>query len=422
MQIEVTNRCNFNCQMYIRRVWNTKPLNMNLDLYNKIAETNFPNLKRILLYGLGEPFVNQNILKMLRIARKQLPEDAQIILSTNGSLLSYKLADKIVRYIGVDSISFSIDTIDEAKFSRIREGSKPSAIMKNFRHIAKIKGYAKRKFKLGIEAAIMEDNFRDLPNLIEGSAKNNVDYIIVSHVIPYTEEVLMKSLYITLSKPSFEIIKPSLKYGRSLIHKASQEFFIKTYGLAVKAKSSNIIKKFWENAEKNGYWINLPLLFNLKDKIKTITKVEEIFRKSEKIAYEYQVDLKLPNLYPDAGQRKCPYVEGDTLVIRSDGLAVPCLEFMYPHSMYVNAHPKNINETLFGDLKRETIGDIWKKKVYVNFRRARKNMEVSIPLCGDCPYLTLGCYYTRANEFDCYGNEYTCNECLYSVHLAQCNL
>jgi MoaA/NifB/PqqE/SkfB family radical SAM enzyme len=37
LQIEITNRCNFNCQMCIRHVWNAKPLDMDLALYRKIA-------------------------------------------------------------------------------------------------------------------------------------------------------------------------------------------------------------------------------------------------------------------------------------------------------------------------------------------------------------------------------------------------
>lgn len=408
--------------MCIRRVWNAKPFDMDLNLYRKIAKTAFPKLNRLILYGFGEPFVNPTILEMLRIARKQLPEDAQLTISTNGSLISSKLANKILKEIGIDSISFSIDTSDEAKLSRIREGSEPAVIMKNFRHVAKIKKNAKRNFKLGVEVVVMKDNFRDLPNLVKNSAENNVDYIIVSHVIPYTKEVYTQSVYVTLSKRSVEIIKPSLNYGWRLIQEASQELFGRAYGVDAKLKFADIIGEFWKNAEENGYWINLPLLFDSKDKIEVINQVEETFRRSAKIASEYHVDLILPNLYIDAKERKCPYVERNTMVIRSDGLVAPCLEFMYSHPMYINAHLKNIHEVFFGSVKKEKVETIWKKAIYVDFRNVRRSMATRIPWCGDCPYSPLGCYYTKTNEFDCYGNEHTCNECVYSVNLAQCNI
>jgi radical SAM protein with 4Fe4S-binding SPASM domain len=337
-------------------------------------------------------------------------------------MLNPKLADIIVKEIGVDSISFSIDTFDEAKLSHIREWSEPRIIMKNFQHIAKIKSNAKRIFKLGIEVVIMKDNFRDLPYIIRKSAENNIDYIIVSHVVPYTKEVFARSVYLTLSKPSFDIIKPTLNYGWDLINDAFQELFSKVYGINTVLKSAEIIKELWERAEKMGYWLNLPLLFYSKDKIEIINQVEEIFYKSKNIAYEYQIDLKLPNLYPNAKERECPYIKKKTMVIRSDGLVVPCLEFMYSHPLYINEHLKNIQEISFGDVKKEDVENIWKKSAYANFREVRQNMATNIPWCGDCPYSTLGCFYSRTNEIDCYVNEPGCSECVYSVNLAQCNI
>ena len=144
--------------------------------------------------------------------------------------------------------------------------------------------------------------------------------------------------------------------------------------------------------------------------------------KSMKIAHEYQVDLKLPDLYPDAKERKCPYIDRNTMVVRSDGAAVPCLEFTYSHPMYVNMHLKKIHAVSFGDLKKETVKEVWNKESYKRFREIRRNMAENIPWCGDCPYSTLGCFYTKTNEIDCYINEPGCSECIYSVNLAQCNI
>ena len=422
MQIEVTNKCNFNCLMCIRHVWKAEPVDLDLDLYKKIAKLNFPMLKRLILYGLGEPLTNPFFLHMLKTSRRYLPKESEIIFSTNGSLLTPRLAEEMLRKIGVNSISFSIDTTDIAKLSNIRKGSQPRIIMDNFQYVAKIKNTAKNTFKLGVEAVIMKENVEDLPLLVKNLAEKDIDYIIVSHVVPYTEHIFRRSVYVTLSKPSFEIIKSSLKHGWNLIREASFELLGRTYGINTQFKAAKIIKKFWENADKNGYWINLPLLFDSADKIEMIEHVEEIFRKSRKIADEYQIDLKLPNLYPDAKKRSCPYVDKSTVVVRSDGKVVPCLEFAYSHPMYINTHMKEVNEIILGDLKKEKLEDIWNKDVYVKFRETRKNFVKNIPWCGDCPYSTLGCFFTKTNELDCYANEPACNECIYSVGLAQCNI
>mgnify|MGYP000005727609 FL=1 len=406
--------------MCIRRVWDAKPNDLSLDLYKRISKS-FPHLKRLILYGLGEPFINPSFLHMLKIARSLIPEECRIIVSTNGSLLKPQIARKILK-IGIDSLSFSIDTADLAKLGRIREGSKPRVIMRNFSYIADLKRDAERKFELGVEAVLMKENFRDLPRLVENLAQKNVDYILVSHVVPYTKKTHKRAVYITLSKPSFEIVRPYLNNGMNIIREAAHELFSRAYGIEAGLKAAAIIKRLWENAEKNGYWINLPLLFDSKDKINIISQVEESMEKSMKIAHEYQVDLKLPDLYPDAKERRCPYIDRNTMVVRSDGAAVPCLEFTYSHPMYVNMHLKKIHAVSFGDLKKETVKEVWNKESYKRFREIRRNMAENIPWCGDCPYSTLGCFYTKTNEMDCYINEPGCSECIYSVNLAQCNI
>ncbi len=422
LQIEVTNKCNFNCQMCIRRVWNAKPLDMDITLYKKIAETCFPFLKRLVLYGFGEPFIHPQILEMLRIARKRLPDIGEILISTNGSLITPEIAGKIVKEIDVDFISFSIDTVSQDKLRHLREGSDFKLIASNIETLAKSKDEAKRDFRLGLETVIMEDNFLDLPELVKFAAEKDVDYIIASHVTPYTPEVFAKTMYLTLSRLTIEILKPSLRYGWRLIRESTLELFGRAYGVKMESASTELIRSFWIEAEKKGYWINLPLLLSSTNKLEALTRLEEVFHESEEIAHEYQIDLKLPNLYPDAKERKCPYMEKETLVIRSDGAVSPCQEFMYAHPVYVNAHKKDIGEVIFGDVTKESIEEVWHREACINFRAARRDMAKNMPWCGDCPYSALGCFYTRTNNFDCYANAPTCNECLYSVSLAQCNI
>lgn len=421
LQIEVTDRCNFNCQMCIRRVWNAEPVDLNLHLYKKIAESAFQCLERLILYGFGEPFINPNFLCMLKIARDTLPKDGEIIVSTNGSLLDPRLAEKIVR-IGVDNISFSIDTSDITKLKYIREGSEPTTLFRNFRHMAKMKRISGGSFKLGIEVVIMKSNFMDLPALVKEAANEGVDYVLVSHVVPYTEDVFRNALYITISRRPFEIIKPALDYGRRLMLEAVYETFSRAHGIGVEPKASKVIEAFWSEADKSGYWINLPLLFELTDKISMIRDVERVFKLSSKIAYEYDLDLRLPKLYLDAKDRKCPYVDKSTSVVRSDGTVTPCLEFAYEHTVYVNAHVKLVKPVIFGELKSESIEELWNKEDYVRFREVRKKIPDNIPWCGDCLYSASKCFFTETNTMDCYTNEPGCSECVYSVNLSQCNI
>lgn len=421
LQIEVTNKCNFSCQMCVRRSWDARPVDLNLDLYRKIAESAFRYLKRLILYGLGEPFLNPNFVSMLKIARENLSKDSELLVSTNGSMLNPRLAEKIMR-IGVDNISFSIDTSDAAKLKHIRSGAEPASLLNNFRNIARIKRLSKNSFKLGVEAVLMRSNFMDLPKLVEEAAREDVDYILVSHVVPYTETMFLDSVYTTISRKSLDITKSILSYGKKAIAEALHETLGTIYGVKIEPKVSKMIDEFWREAEDNGYWINLPLLFESIDRFSTISEVEKVFSLSLKIAYEHGLELKLPNLYPDAKSRVCPYVDRGTVFVRSDGLITPCSEFAYKHPVYVNAHVKIVNPVIFGDSWNENIIDVWNKEKYVSFREVRWEMPKNIPWCGDCPYSASKCFFAETNNIDCYLNEPSCSECLYSVGLAQCNI
>ena len=83
---------------------------------------------------------------------------------------------------------------------------------------------------------------------------------------------------------------------------------------------------------------------------------------------------------------------------------------------------KKIHAVYFGDLSKDTVKEVWNKESYKRFREIRRNMAENILWCGDCPYSTLGCFYTKTNEMDRYANIPGCSECIYGLNLAQCNI
>ncbi|MBS7640666.1 MAG: radical SAM protein [Candidatus Bathyarchaeia archaeon] len=421
LQVEVTNKCNFNCYMCIRRFWNANLMDLNLNLYERALSSISKYLKRIVLYGFGEPLINPNFIEMLRIARDILSKDSEIIVSTNGSMLNPTLFEKMAR-IGVDNILFSVDTVDACKLKCIREGAEPRTVLNNLYTAAKIKRRNRDRPKLGVEVVLMKSNFMDLPSLIEKMAEENIDYIIVSNVVPYSEEIFRETVYITVSRKPLEIVKLFLEHGRKAILDAIYEAFSGVYGVKIEPKFSKIIDSFWREAEEAGYWINLPLLFESVEKISMIGEVEKVFELSRKMADEYGVSLSLPNLYPDARNRRCPYVDKKAAFIRSDGAVAPCQEFAYKHPVYINMHIKTVNPVIFGDLKHEDIMSIWGKGEYVTFRETRRKLSESIPWCGDCLYSIFRCFFVESNSVDCFVNKPSCSECLYSANISQCNI
>ncbi|MBS7610555.1 SPASM domain-containing protein, partial [Candidatus Bathyarchaeota archaeon] len=177
----------------------------------------------------------------------------------------------------------------------------------------------------------------------------------------------------------------------------------------------------WEKAIQKKLSINLPLLFKSKERLLLLNQVENYFRMTEKITRKYNIELKLPTIFPDAKERLCPYIEKNALFIRSDGKVSPCMEFAYPHSLYINMHQKLIHPIIFGDLLFEELKYVWNKPNYKAFRNTRRNVSQKIPWCGDCVF-SPWCFFSRSNERDCFTNEPGCSECLYSIGLSICNI
>jgi MoaA/NifB/PqqE/SkfB family radical SAM enzyme len=422
LHLEVTNRCNFECEVCIRRTWSAKRTDLNIDIYNKIAESAFPLLRRLVICGFGEPFANSNLVSMLRTSKEKLPSESEVILTTNGSLLSPTISDKLVGRGLLSELSFSIDTVDVAKLSRIRKGARLETILNNLQYVANARNRSGNRMRIGVGVVVTTDNVGELPELVRHLAEKQVDYIMMTHVVPYSANISDRSLFTTLSRRSIEIIASSSEYEPLLRPDAAQKILAEASGTHDESGIGQAFRDLWNQLASQGYSANLPMLCNSQKKLEQVRQTEKSFAECSRIAREYDLDLRLPNVYPDAAKRVCPYMEKNALFVRSDGKVIPCTDFAYKHESYVNMHGKTVNELIFGDLMREKLMDIWKRKDYETFRYDRKKMVDNMPWCGDCPFSTLGCFFSKTNGRDCYGNEPSCSECLYSAGLSQCNL
>ncbi|MCD6515586.1 MAG: radical SAM protein [Candidatus Odinarchaeota archaeon] len=420
IQIDITNRCNFSCIMCIRNFWEEKLGDMPFDLFRKIADEAFPNIKRVTLYGEGEPLLHPDFIKMVKLAREKLPKEGTIFFSTNGSLLNRNIADTLLRDIGVDSIAFSVDSFDFVKLKNIRIGAEPSIIFKNLRYLSKIKDKSVRDFKLGIEVTLMKSNLKDLPHIVDVAAAWDIDFISVSQIVPYSRQFADEIFYLTISKQSLELSRDILEAGWDIILQSIYEIYALYYGGNPSLAATRKLKSLWNEARKRGTDLNPNLVILHKGKISEIKKAEKIFDRAKKLAIRYGIELELPNLFPDDYTRSCPYVDKNATVIRFDGEVAPCLNYLYTHYTFINEHMRLDRSVSFGNVKNQTIKEIWNSEKYVAFRNILKDMRKNTPWCGNCPYSSTGCWYSFTNDYDCYGNSPSCSECLYSVNIARC--
>lgn len=146
VSIEPTNLCNFKCVMCFHGnneyADEAKPLkNMQWDVFQKAlddlknwTDSAEEKIKLLKLYSLGEPMVNPQLCDMVKaIKEKEIAE--QIEITTNGSLLTKKMAERLVEY-GLDIIRISIYGIEEERNKYITKSFyTPSDIRENVRYL-----------------------------------------------------------------------------------------------------------------------------------------------------------------------------------------------------------------------------------------------------------------------------------------------
>jgi len=150
--------------------------------------------------------------------------------------------------------------------------------------------------------------------------------------------------------------------------------------------------------------------------------VEEVLKQIDKLAKEL---LSFWNIYvvksylAPTQSFHCPFIENDALFIRWDGKVAPCMHYSHDWKFVLNGIERNIKKVIFGDIKTQSLIDIWRNPDYIQFRfKAKFGYK---PSCFDCE-LQEWCSYTFSNESDCYGNSPTCAHCPYARGLVSCPL
>lgn len=125
VSIEPTNLCNFKCVMCFHGnnelADEAKPLkNMDDKVFKKVLEdleswtcSAGEKIKLLKLYSLGEPLLNPRLCDMVKAVKDRKIAE-QIEITTNGSLLTKEISEKLVEY-GLDIIRISVYGIEEER-------------------------------------------------------------------------------------------------------------------------------------------------------------------------------------------------------------------------------------------------------------------------------------------------------------------
>ena len=174
---------------------------MTMDTFQRLMEglSDLPDLSRVVFTGFGEPLIHPHLLEMIQAVRER---GLAVTLGTNGLRLDGQMARELVR-LGVDRLVISVDGVKPETYAAVR-GEGLSRVLDNIRGLNEAKSeLSSLAPALGIEFVVLRSNLAELAELTGLASRINATRVLVSNVLPYTEEMRAEILYGYEPRPPF---------------------------------------------------------------------------------------------------------------------------------------------------------------------------------------------------------------------------
>lgn len=183
--IETTTRCNLKCKSCGSLKGKE---DIELNLFNNIAEQCFSDVEEVNVTGVGEPTMTRHFNTIVSTITEKY--NKRLILITHGMLLD-RNAD-LLNLLVQDNVHLiiSVDGIGDI-YEEIRLGAKWDVLLAVFDKINQLKLDRKLKsFVIGINFTLNSFNMLQLPDLIKiAGMRWNVDYLLVIPMQPWNLNV-----------------------------------------------------------------------------------------------------------------------------------------------------------------------------------------------------------------------------------------
>jgi MoaA/NifB/PqqE/SkfB family radical SAM enzyme len=176
VQVEVSSHCNALCaycpRTVHRRAWRNRT--MPLRDFERLAPA-FAKAGMVHLQGWGEPFLNPEILAMIRLARKA---GCAVGTTTNGTLLDDRLIGELVAS-GIDMLAVSLAGIDERN-DAIRQGARLQQVLDALRRLDEAKAFARSSTPaLHVAHLLLRSRLADIEGFADFYAPLPVSQVVV---------------------------------------------------------------------------------------------------------------------------------------------------------------------------------------------------------------------------------------------------
>lgn len=361
--VEPTNSCNLNCRTCVRRTWSEPQGLLDIGVYRRliVGLRDQPGLRRVSFWGIGEPLLHPEITEMVALAHA-LGVETQII--TNGLLLDEVLARGLVA-AGLDRLIVSVDGALAVTQAYIRSGSDLGRVVHNVGLLHAARGpHSHWKPEIGIAFVLMRRNLGELPYLRGLARALHANLIVLTNVLPYSEELKDEILYWYSAGRSYPSGAPSPWFPEIVFPRIDVQ--------------PELFRELSDLLGRPCSLVTLP------------------------------ADAAAPRGY-------CRFVEEGSIAVSWDGGVSPCVPLMHDYTCYILNRPKTIRRCVLGNLVQTDLAAIWESPEFVRVRDVVRRFPFAP--CTDCG----GCELADSNEEDCLGNTFpVCGDCLWAKGVIQC--
>jgi MoaA/NifB/PqqE/SkfB family radical SAM enzyme len=164
----------------------TDAKHMSLEVFKKIVAPLLPTTSVLVAFGLGEPFLNKELMEILKQAKTINPL-TNIFVSTNGTRLSEEISREIVVGHLIDVLQISIDGASEETYAKIRRRAKSGndydIVLDALKTVIRIKKQYNQHFpRIKVEMLVNQHTSNDIFMFVEQMTNLGVNMIALDSV------------------------------------------------------------------------------------------------------------------------------------------------------------------------------------------------------------------------------------------------
>ena len=417
--VEVTSRCNLKCAMCPKQAPGGRDHDGDMDeaVFARLAPA-FPQTEALVLNGIGESLLHRGLERMVTAARRDMPASSWIGFQTNGQLVTAARAHSLVQ-AGVNRVCVSADAVAPEVFRKFRAGGKQRSVESALKHVHAAARATGNPVSLGIEFVAMRDNVGQLPELVRWAARHHVEFVLVTHMLPYAKEMAQAAAFETSTDGARAL------YREWKVRAAAEgidigdlgryyNIFMRIHRTPEEERMVEWVARMVKDASNRSITLHLGRLFATDEGLQQ--RVEASFAEATEVARELGIELKLPASVPKR-ERRCDFVEDGSAFISWNGDVHPCYFLWHRYHCYVGGSEKKVIPHSFGNLHQRNILDIWNGVPFGDFRNEVVRYEY--PFCHDCNAALCGDVRDEVVE-DCHLGTVPCASCMWCTGVFQC--